>query len=77
MAEVVDPVIIRPLVLADPSDDAVLYTAADGRADYLCTRNTAHFSGDTIEGFCAAHGILVRTDLEILREVFDTGHGVQ
>jgi predicted nucleic acid-binding protein len=29
----VDPVIVEPVILSDPADDAVLYTAADGKAD--------------------------------------------
>jgi putative PIN family toxin of toxin-antitoxin system len=43
VAHMVEPVIVRPLVLSDPADDPVLYTAADGRADILCTRNIRHF----------------------------------
>ena len=35
----VEPVIARPLVLTNPADDPVLYTAADGKANVLCTRN--------------------------------------
>jgi len=31
----VEPVIVRPLVISDPDDDAVLYTAADRKADVL------------------------------------------
>ena len=30
VAHMVEPVIVRPLVLSDPADDPVLYTAADG-----------------------------------------------
>ncbi|MGA2739014.1 MAG: hypothetical protein ABSG65_16370 [Bryobacteraceae bacterium] len=40
VAEMVEPVITRPLVLSDPAHDPVLYTAAEGKADALCTRNT-------------------------------------
>jgi hypothetical protein len=43
-AQIVSPVIVRPVVLLDAADDAVLYTAADGNADVLCTRNLRHFS---------------------------------
>jgi putative PIN family toxin of toxin-antitoxin system len=34
-ADMVEPVIVRPVALSDPSDDFVLYTAADGKADVL------------------------------------------
>jgi putative PIN family toxin of toxin-antitoxin system len=35
-AHLVEPIVTRPIVLSDPADDPVLYTAADGRADILC-----------------------------------------
>lgn len=38
VADMVEPVIVRPVVLSDPADDSVLYTAADGKAEVLCTR---------------------------------------
>jgi hypothetical protein len=37
-------IIVKPVILSDPADDPVLYTAADGEADVLCTRNTRHFA---------------------------------
>ena len=73
VAHMVEPAIVRPLVLSDPADDAVLYTAADGKADVLCTRNIRHFNVPDAERFCAACGIRVMTDLEVLREIFGVG----
>ena len=35
-ADVVSPIIQQPVVLVDPNDDPVIYTAVDGRADVLC-----------------------------------------
>jgi hypothetical protein len=72
-AHLVEPVIVKPIVLSDPADDPVLYTAADGAADVLCTRNTRHFSSSAVEAFCAEHCIRVMTDLDILRELFSGG----
>jgi predicted nucleic acid-binding protein len=69
-AHLVEPLILRPLVLADPADDPILYTAADGKADVLCTRNTRHFSSPDVVAFCNEHRIRVMTDLEILGELF-------
>jgi hypothetical protein len=66
----VEPVIVRPIVLSDPADDSVLYTAADGKADILCTRNTRHFDVPEVHRFCAEHGIRIMTDLEILQDLF-------
>ena len=65
-ADLVEPVIDRPVILSDPADDSVLYTAVDGRADILCTRNIRHFASAEVRGFCAERGIRVMTDLEAL-----------
>ena len=69
VAHLVEPVIVRPLALSDPTDDAILYTAADGKADILCTRNIRHFDTPEAQRFCAACGIRVMTDLDVLRDV--------
>jgi len=68
-ADLVEPVIGRPVVLSDPADDPVLYTAVDGRADILCTRNIRHFASADARSFCAERGIRVMTDLEALRNL--------
>lgn len=68
-AHMVEPVIVRPLVTSDPDDDPVLYTAADGKAEILCTLNQRHFAVGEVQAFCAAHGIQVMTDLEVLKEL--------
>jgi hypothetical protein len=73
VAHMVEPVTARPLVLSDPADDSVLYTAADGRAEILCTRNIRHFDVAEVQDFCAARGIRIMTDLEVLREFLDKG----
>jgi predicted nucleic acid-binding protein len=59
-------------VVSDPADDPVLYTAADGKADVLCTRNTKHFALPAVQEFCAARGIRVMTDLEVLQDLLPT-----
>ena len=69
VAHRVEPLIVRPLVLSDPDDDAVLYTAAAGKADVLCTRNIRHFDVPDVRSFCATHGIRILTDLDVLREL--------
>lgn len=70
-AHMVEPVIVRPIVLSDPADDAILYTAADGNADILCTRNIKHFDSANVRDFCAARRIRVMTDLEVLRDLLE------
>jgi uncharacterized protein len=69
-AHLVEPLILRPIIPSDPADDPVLYTAADGTADIICTRNTKHLSSPEAQAFCAEHGIRVLTELEILDEMF-------
>ena len=71
VSHMVEPVIVRPVVLSDPADDPVLYTAADGRAEVLCTLNVRHFDVPEVQSFCAAHGIRIMTDLEVLRELLE------
>ncbi len=66
-SHLVEPAIPKPLVLSDPADDAVLYTAVDGNADVLCTCNVRHFGTAEVLDFCASRGIRIHTDLEILR----------
>ncbi len=66
-AHLVEPIIVRPLVLSDPADDPVLYTASDGKADVLCTLNVRHFNTAEVRDFCAARGIRIQTDSEVLR----------
>jgi putative PIN family toxin of toxin-antitoxin system len=68
-ADLVEPVIDRAVILSDPADDPVLYTAVDGRADILCTQNIRHFATAEVRSFCAERGIRVMTDLEALRHL--------
>jgi putative PIN family toxin of toxin-antitoxin system len=75
-SHLVEPTIVEPVVLSDPDDDAVLYTAADGHADILCTLNTRHFSSTAARSFCERHGIRVMTDVEVLQELLG-GSAVQ
>jgi putative PIN family toxin of toxin-antitoxin system len=48
-AHVVEPTVVMPITVSDPADDPVLYTAADGNADVLCTLNTRHFSTSAVQ----------------------------
>ena len=68
-ADMVEPLIVRPIVLSDPADDPVLYTAADGKADILYTRNIRHFQAVEVRSFCVTRGIRVMTDLDVLRDL--------
>jgi len=69
VSHLVEPVIRERLVLSDPQDDAVLYTAAEGKADVLCTRNLRHFDAPRVRRFCAERRIRIMTDLDLLNEL--------
>jgi predicted nucleic acid-binding protein len=69
-AHLIEPTIVKPLAELDPDDDPVLYTAAEGQADILCTRNIRHFASPAVKRFCDEHGIRVMTDTDVLRELF-------
>ena len=66
ISELVDVVIGEPVVLSDPDDDPVIYTALDGRPDVLCTLDR-HFFQPHVMKFCRARNIAVMTDLDFLR----------
>jgi putative PIN family toxin of toxin-antitoxin system len=70
VAHLVEPTIAKPLVEFDPDDDPVLYTAAEGQADILCTRNIRHFGSPVVKRFCDEHGIRAMTDVDAIRELF-------
>jgi hypothetical protein len=63
------PVIVCPLILSDPADDPVLYTAATGNAEILSTLNVRHFAATRVQQFCSEHGIRILTDVEVLQEL--------
>jgi putative PIN family toxin of toxin-antitoxin system len=54
-----------PVVLRDPNDDPIIYTALAGRADILCTVDN-HFYDPNVLSFCSRHGIRLMSDLELL-----------
>ncbi len=43
ISDLVHPVVEAPIVLIDPNDDPVVYTAAHGKADVLCTLDRDFF----------------------------------
>ena len=71
ISELVHPEIGAPIVLTDPDDDPVLYTAVCGRADVLCTLDR-DFSEPEVVTFCRNHGISILSDGELLRTLTRT-----
>jgi len=66
ISELVDVVVRKPVVLSDPDDDPVVYTAVDGRADVLCTRDRDLLE-PAVVAFCRENHIAVMDDLDLLR----------
>jgi hypothetical protein len=58
----------EPVVLADPADDPVVYTAISGGADVLCTLDR-HFYAPQVMSFCGKHGIEIMSDVDLLQSL--------
>lgn len=67
-AELINPAIKDPVVLADPTDDPVIYTAVDGRADILCAMDRDFYAPPVI-AFCRQRGIEIMDDVALLRKL--------
>jgi putative PIN family toxin of toxin-antitoxin system len=65
VAEIVDPKVTEPVILRDPNDDPVLYTAVVGKANVLCTLDR-HFYDPPVLAFCRMRDIRVMNDVELL-----------
>lgn len=61
----VHPVVEAPVVLKDPNDDPVIYTAVSGNADVLCTLDRDFFEENVLQ-FAKRRGIRILTDLQLL-----------
>ena len=68
VAQILDPVVREPVVLNDPDDDPIIYTAVDGHADILCTLDR-HFYAPVVIEFCRNRGISVMNDIDLLRSL--------
>jgi len=58
----------EPVVAADPGDDPIVATAVAAKSQVLCTRDH-HLRGEPVVRYCAARGIEVLTDLELLERL--------
>jgi putative PIN family toxin of toxin-antitoxin system len=65
ISRIVEPLAGLPVVLMDPNDDAVLYTAVAAGADVLCARDR-HFFDSNVVAFCAREDIQVMDELALL-----------
>lgn len=68
LSDIVVPMEGPPLVLRDPNDDPVVYTALAGQADVLCTGDK-HFYEPNVLSFCSRYRIRVMGEIELLRAI--------
>ena len=64
----VTPIIHQPVVLADPNDDPVVYTAVDGRADVLCAVDRDFYSPNVVS-FCLERGVEIMDDVRLVQRL--------
>jgi putative PIN family toxin of toxin-antitoxin system len=68
VSEIVVPAIGPPIVLEDPKDDPVVYTAISGNADVLCTLDHHFYTARVLE-VLGRYGVQVMTDVALLRRL--------
>jgi putative PIN family toxin of toxin-antitoxin system len=62
-ADLVSPAVHTPVVLSDPNDDPVIYTAVVGGADVLCTLDRDFYAAEVVS-FCRERGIEIMNDVD-------------
>jgi putative PIN family toxin of toxin-antitoxin system len=67
-AMAVNPASPPPIQTQDPDDDLVIATAVAGRAEVICTWDQ-HLLEPSVQAACAALGIRVLKDIDLLREL--------
>lgn len=66
--DLVSPIVHKPIVLADPNDDPVVYTAVAGRSDVLCAVDRDFYAAEVVF-FCRERGIEIMNDVELLEKL--------
>lgn len=60
-ADLVTPIVFKPVVWADPDDDPVVYTAVAGGTEVLCTLDRDFYAAEVV-AFCRNRGIEVMNE---------------
>ena len=68
VSRLVEPPAGIPVVLNDPEDDPVVYTAIGACADVLCTRDR-HFYAPNVIALCQRYKIDVMDDVQLLSKL--------
>ena len=72
VSTIVEPIVADPVVRNDPDDDLVIYTAVEGQADVLCTRDGDMYAAEVI-AFCRRRGIEIMNEVDLLRQLRPKG----
>ena len=67
-ADIVSSEVLSPVVLSDPDDDPVIYTAFNGMADVLCGMDRDFYAPDVV-AFCRDQGIEIMNDVQLLQRL--------
>ena len=68
VCRLVEPGLGLPVVLSDPDDDPVVYTAVGSGANVLCTRDRDFYAPNVI-AFCQRYAIDVMDDVQMLAKL--------
>lgn len=68
ISELVHPIIGAPVVVKDPNDDPVLYTAIHGKADVLCTGDRDFYEPEVV-AYCRQRGVSILNDVDLLHKL--------
>ena len=68
ISELVHQIVGTSVVLKDPNDDPVVYTAIHGKADVLCTVDRDFYDPDVVAS-CQSWGMSVMNDVELLQKL--------
>ena len=68
ISRMVEPTLGLPVVLTDPKDDPIVYTAVSASADVLCARDRGFYLPNVI-AFCSRCNIRIMNEIELLRRL--------
>ena len=68
ICHLVEPALGLPVVLTDPDDDPVVYTAVGSGANVLCTRDR-DFCAPNVTAFCRRYDMDVMDDIRLLAKL--------
>lgn len=68
VSRLVEPDLGIPVVLNDPNDDPVIYTAVGGGAEVLCVRDR-HFYAPNVAAFCRRYKVEIMDEVQLLAKL--------